>query len=312
MARSHLEPMPTLGRPADHSEGGGRVWKWVFLSGAAHVAVIIFLLITPFLPNRAPNVPVYTVDLVGGEKLGGGAGTALEPAPKGKPVPEVKAAPEVKETKRETSKETKEKPPSRAQLAKESAKKAAEARAEMTERLAAKTKKEAEEKRAAEAAQVEKVREKLRQRRIDEALETVRNRAAEEERRQQQQKVAAALSSATGEKSGAAAPGVGGTGGGVVKSAEFLRYYNDMIGRIKNSWTWVGRRTDLRVTVNFVVEENGQISGLRLAGTSGDRSYDDSVLNAIRRANPLPPPPESHRSEFRDVELTFTPKDLAS
>jgi colicin import membrane protein len=304
--------MPTLGRPADHSEGGGRVWKWVFLSGVAHVAVIVFLLITPFLPNKAPNVPVYTVDLVGGEKLGGGAGTALEPAPKAKPVPEVKAAPEVKETRRETKKETKEKPPSRAQLAKESAKKAADSRAEMTERLAAKAKKEAEEKRLAEAAQVEKVREKLRQRRIEEALETVRNRAAEEEKRQQQQKMAAALSNVPGDKSGAAAAGVGGTGGGIIKDAEFIRYQNEIRDRVKNSWSWPGKRTDLRVTVRVSIQENGEVTGLKLVGTSGDRSFDDSVIRALKRANPLPAPPENYRKDFMEVDFEFSAKELGA
>ncbi|MGH7829264.1 MAG: TonB C-terminal domain-containing protein, partial [Candidatus Binatia bacterium] len=43
---------------------------------------------------------------------------------------------------------------------------------------------------------------------------------------------------------------------------------------------------------------------------SGDASYDDSVVRALKRASPLPPPPESYRKDFMDVELTFQPKDL--
>ena len=311
--------MPISDRPSDRSDGGGRVWKWFFLSGFAHVILIAVLLIMPFLPSKAPNYPVYTLDLVGGENLGGGAGTAVEPAPKAKPVPEVKAAPEVKETKRETKKEPKEKPLTRTQLAKENAKKAVDSRAEMTERLAAKAKKEAEEKRQAEEAQVEKVREQLSQRRIDEALENVRNRAAAEEKRQQleqQQKTVAAPATSTvaAEKSGAAVatPGAGGAGGGVVKGPEFLRYTNIIQDRVKTSWTWVGRRTDLKVTVNVSIQESGEITGIRLVGTSGDRSFDDSVIRAVRKANPLPPPPEDYRADFLNVVLPFNSKDLGS
>ena len=312
--------MPISDRPSDRSDGGGRVLKWFFLSGFAHVILIAVLLIMPFLPSKAPNYPVYTLDLVGGENLGGGAGTAVEPAPKAKPVPEVKAAPEVKETKRETKKEPKEKPLTRTQLAKENAKKAADSRAEMTERLAAKAKKEAEEKRQAEEAEAEKTRERLqqlREKRIEEALAEIKSRAEADQKKQQvqqpqQQKGAPATSNVVGDKPGAAAPGVGGTGGGVVKGPEFLRYTNIIQDRVKTSWTWVGRRTDLKVTVNVSIQENGEITGIRLVGTSGDRSFDDSVIRAVRKANPLPPPPEDYRAHVLNVVLPFNSKDLGS
>ena len=123
--------MPISDRPSDRSDGGGRVWKWFFLSGFAHVIFIAVLLIMPFLPSKAPNYPVYTIDLVGGEKLGGGAGTSIAPAPKAKPVPEVKAAPEVK---KETKKAKDEVRPNPAEL-KDVKKKVPDTRAEMTERL---------------------------------------------------------------------------------------------------------------------------------------------------------------------------------
>ena len=297
MARGPLQPMPISARPSDHSEGGGRVWRWVFLSGLAHVVVIVILLITPFQPSKAPNYRVYTVDLVGGEKLGGGAGTAVAPAP------EVQKAPEVTREVRKAKQET----PPPPKVAKESKKKVPESRAEMTEKIAAaKAKKELEE------AGAEKAREKLKQlreRRIEEALAAIRSRAETEEKKQQQQK-AAATSTAVGEKAGAATVGAGGTGGGIVKGVEFVRYLADMKQRIKSSWTWLGRRTDLVVTMHFSIQDNGEITGLKLVRASGDTSYDDSVIRALKKASPLPPPPESYRKEFADVELDFTSKEL--
>jgi colicin import membrane protein len=315
MAKTHLEPLPISDRSSDHSDGGGRVWKWVFLSGFAHVIFIAALLIMPFLPNKAPYYPVYTIDLVGGEKLGGGAGTALAPAPKSKPVPEVKAAPEVKETRKEPkAKKTKEEPPARTQLAKESVKKAADKRAtEMAELASAKAKKEAEE------AEAEKTRERLKQlreKRIEEALADVKNRAQREEKaqqqQQQQQKAGPATSNVVGDKPGAAAPGVGGTGGGIVRSVESIRYENDMKARIKNSWTWPGKRNDLTVTVRFSIRDNGEIAGLKITRSSGDHSYDESVMRALKGANPLPALPEKLRDELKDWELDFNSKELAS
>ncbi len=356
MAEGHLQPMPVLGRPAGDSDDDGGFWRWVFVSGAAHAAVIALLLITPFLPSKAPIVPVYTVDLVGGEKLGSGAGTGFPSAAKEKPLPPPKAAPEVKETKKTG--------PSAAELAEAKRKAAADLRAEqaeqkkaaaaeMTERLA-KAKREKEEKqKLAEEAEAEKVREKLkqlRQQRIEEALADVEQKRKQQLALQQQQQEkelrqqqelrelqrlkqeaeqrqaqlqrlrdqqqrgtgGPPTSTVAGNNPGAAALGVGGTGGGIVKSAEFIRYQNIIKDRVKSSWTWPERRTDLKVTVNVSIQENGEITGVRLAGTSGDRSFDDSVIRAIRRASPLPPPPEDFRKEFMDVILPFNSKDLGS
>lgn len=310
MAKTHMGPMPISGRPSDHSDGGGRVWKWVFISGFAHVILIAVLVIMPFLPSKAPNYPVYSIDLVGGEKLGGGAGTALAPAPKSKPVPEVKAALEVKETKK-----AKEVRPNPAEL-KDVKKKVPDTRAEMAEKKLALVK----AKKEAEVAEAEKVREKLkalREKRIEEALADVKNRAQREEKaqqqqQQQQQKAGPATSNVVGDKPGAATPGVGGTGGGIVRSAESLRYENDMKARIKNSWTWPGKRNDLTVTVRFSIRDNGEITGLKITRSSGDHSYDESVMRALKGANPLSALPEKLRDELKDWELDFNSKELAS
>ena len=288
MAKSHLRPMPMSGRPSDHSEGGGRVWRWVFLSGLAHVVIIAILLLTPFQPSKAPNYPVYTVDLVGGEKLGGGAGT------------EVASAPELKKEIKKAKEET----PPRPQVTKESKKKTPEVRAEMTEKVATKAKKEAEK---AESEKVKERLKQLREKRIEEAVAEIKSRAESEQKKQPS---TAPTSTVVADKPGAAAPGAGGTGGGVVKSPEYVKYYSEMKARIKNSWTWVGRRTDLTVTVSFSVQDNGEISSLKITRSSGDPSYDDSVIRALRRSSPLAPPPESYRKEFMDVELAFTPKEL--
>jgi len=337
MAKSQLKPMPYLGRPEGPSEGVPRVWKWVILSGIAHLVVVTVVLIAPiFGPKNAPPPPVYTVDLMGGEKLGGGAGTSLKPVPAPKPeplAPEEKSAPPVQETK------AKEPPKPTPQEIKEAkAKAAADARAEMIEKV--KAKKEAEEKRRKEAdekrladekavaerrarledlnkkrkeAALADLRAKLEERQRQQALEEKmqqqklleQQRAAEQQRAQQQ-----ATSTVAGNNPGAAAIGSGGTGGGIVKSPEFIRYQNIIQERVKNSWTWVGRRNDLKVTVNASIQENGEITGLKLVGTSGDRSFDDSVLRALRKASPLPPPPAEFRREFSNVILPFNSEEL--
>ena len=93
---------------------------------------------------------------------------------------------------------------------------------------------------------------------------------------------------------------------------EFIIYQNRMLSSIKDNWTWVGQKTNLKVVVHFSIKDNGEISGLKIVQPSGDPSYDESVLRAVKKSSPLPPPPDSSRKDFADVELTFRPKDLGA
>ncbi len=107
--------------------------------------------------------------------------------------------------------------------------------------------------------------------------------------------------------------GVGGEGpggGGTLRGLEFVVYYNQMLTKIKESWTYVGERADLRVTVHFSILDSGEITDIRLVEGSGDSGYDASVERAVKRASPLAPPPQAYRKDFTDVELTFRPADL--
>ncbi|HEY1372352.1 MAG TPA: cell envelope integrity protein TolA [Candidatus Binatia bacterium] len=336
MAKSQLKPLPYLGRPDGPSDGLPRAWKWVILSGIVHVIIVSVVLIVPiFGPGDKPPAPIYSVDLVGGEKLGGGAGTSVKPVPAAKPepqAPEEKSAPPVKETK-------KAKPPKpTADEVKEAKAKADAERAEMIERVKAKKeaeqkrKKEAEEKRLAdERADAERrvKLEDLNKKRKEAALADLRQRlearrqqqALEEKLQQQklidQQKAADQARSEQQAKttafgpSGSATIGTGGgAGGNILASPEFIAYRNMITNQVRSSWTWVGRRSDLKVEVNLSIRENGEIASMRLVGTSGDRSFDDSVLRAIKRASPLPPPPEAFRKDFADVNVRFSSKEL--
>jgi hypothetical protein len=60
-----------------------RLSKWFVFSLLLHLALIAVIFLSPMLPSHVPPAPVYTVDLVGGEKIGGAnLGTQLTPVPK--------------------------------------------------------------------------------------------------------------------------------------------------------------------------------------------------------------------------------------
>src|SRR5499433_579828 len=281
-----------------------RLSKWLFFSFLFHGALIFVLFVVPVLPERSrPSYPIYTVDLVGGEKIGGNnLGTELLPPSVSKAAPK-KAAEEVPpplETKQETKKEKpkpieKSAPPEEKVALKEAAKKEP-------------PKKEPTKDTKSEPKTDESGLDRVRERLIQSAVDRARSRT---EGGQNAAK-GDAISSGPGEGEGAAALGAGGRGGGVVKGMEFIIYQNRMLSSIKDNWAWVGQKSNLKVVVHFSIKDSGEITGLKIVQPSGDPSYDESVLRAVKKSSPLPPPPEGSRKDFADVELTFRPKDLGA
>jgi len=298
-------PNPTIGlRDRSFPLVGAeeKLSKWLVCSLLLHVGMIVALFLMPFLPARGGRVyPVYTVDLVGGERIGGAnLGTRLAPIPAVKESPKKAAkekalpAPEIKrETKKEKSEPTKavDKPTVVAEKTrlKENAKKEA-------------VKEKAEETKA--VASLDNVRERL----IQSAVDRAKHRTESSQKTSKEE----TISSGTGEGEGAASLGKGGRGGGVVKGMDFIIYQNRMLNTIKNNWVWVGQRSNLRVVVRFNIKDNGEIVGLKIVQPSGNPSYDESVLRAVNKSSPLPVPPEDVRKDFSEIEIAFRPEDLGA
>jgi colicin import membrane protein len=284
-----------------------RLPKWVIISLTAHAVLIALMFLMRLLPNsERPPLTYYTVDLVGGEKIGRtNLGTELTPAVE-KPAP-AKAAPEPKPIVEPKKEKVEKAPPVEKQTIKQKVVDESLALKEKKSKVTAKpepTKETASETKS-ETASAESVRERL----IQSAAERARNR---NETSQKSSKTEA-LSAGNGEGDGAAAKGQGGRGGpGVVKGIDFIVYQNRMLEMIKNNWSWVGQKTSLKVVVHFGIKETGEIIGLKVAQPSGDASYDESVLRAVKKSSPLPVPPEPYRKDFADVELTFRPRDLGA
>jgi colicin import membrane protein len=315
MARDSSAPTISLRERSFYAGGSdGKLSKWVVFSLCLHAGLITALFLMPFLPLRkAPDYPVYTVDLVGGEKIGRtNFGTEL-PAPAKTAPPKEKAQPEravpVREAKAEPKKEKTEKKeiPEKTKVAEKVV------IAEKKPVLKETTKKEAPKKEArvattGETAAEESAADRVRERLIQSAVERAKNRSEKPEKAAKGE----VISSGTGEGEGAAALGPGGRGGGIAKGMDFIIYQNRMLSTIKDNWAWVGGRSNLRVVVRFNIKDSGEIAGLKIVQPSGDPSYDESVLRAVRKSSPLPAPPESVRKDFAEVEISFRPKDLGA
>src|SRR5688572_13608229 len=85
MAEPSTSPTLTLrDRSLSFAGRDERLSRWLLFSLIFHGALILSLFVTPFFPSRTtPSHPIYTVDLVGGEKIGGNnLGTELPSSPK--------------------------------------------------------------------------------------------------------------------------------------------------------------------------------------------------------------------------------------
>ena len=300
---------------------GEKLSKWVVFSLFLHAGLISILFVMPFLPSRkAPTYPIYTVDLVGGEKIGGtNFGTVLpapgpkvtprKPKPEAAPVKEAKPAPKNEKIEKKATFEKKKTVrvlPEDKLAMKELADKDKQEKKE-------KTKKEEPKKTtragvASEASSEESPADRVRDRLIQSAVERAKNRSENS----QKTTGGEVISSGPGEGEGAAALGPGGRGGGVVKGMDFIVYQNQMLSTIKDNWVWAGQRSNLRVVVHFNIKAKREIVCLRIVQPSGDPSYDDSMSRAVRKSGPLPAPPEAVRQDFAEVELSFRPKDLGA
>ena len=276
--------------------------KWLTVSFALHALLIAFMFGVSFMPSsHAPAPPVYVVDLIGGERIGRtNFGTEIAPVqkqPAKRSDPVEPALPETKKERIEQPRVVEKKAPAEEKLALKEKSAKDPVKAELT--------KESKNEAKSEPS-VDNVRERL----IQAAAERAKGRG---ESAQKVSTKGETLSVGAGEGDGAAALGVGGRGGpGVLKGMDFVIYQNRMLSTIKENWAWVGQRTNLKVIVQFGIKDNGEITGLKVVQPSGDATYDESVLRAVKKSSPLPAPPNAYRKDFAEVELTFRPRDLGA
>jgi len=113
-----------------------------------------------------------------------------------------------------------------------------------------------------------------------------------------------------GQGFGAAKLGGSGMGGGLVRPPEFFAYLRILEQSIKSGWRWFDNTTPMRTQVIFKIAQDGTVSDIRISSSSGSDGFDDSVVRAIRKASPVPPPPPSvYEAYFKEVRMTFDPTE---
>ncbi len=88
------------------------------------------------------------------------------------------------------------------------------------------------------------------------------------------------------------------------------KYVNDIRDEILEKWAWGEPSGDLAVYYEIRLSESGMVNSIKLAQSSGNAAYDDSVRKAIQMASPLmrndPPDATFFQRYFADgVNIEF-------
>jgi TonB family protein len=93
-----------------------------------------------------------------------------------------------------------------------------------------------------------------------------------------------------------------------VRPPQFFEYASRIQKEIRAQWKFNGPRPKTGTVVTLSLSANGEVSDVEVTKSSGDEKYDYSVLAAVGRANPLPPPPaDLYQKYFTVFRLAFHP-----
>jgi protein TonB len=71
------------------------------------------------------------------------------------------------------------------------------------------------------------------------------------------------------------------------------------------AWKLPPKSDGRKVTLRDSLGRNGSVSLVRVGKSSGNQSFDDSAVQAVRRASPFPPPPKSF--PIGDLRMVLDP-----
>lgn len=89
---------------------------------------------------------------------------------------------------------------------------------------------------------------------------------------------------------------------------KFKEYYLLVGDRVRSQWVYSGDKSeDITTFMEISVAPSGKLLYSRIEKSSGNQSFDQSALNAVKKSSPLPPLPEEINQEALVIGLKFCP-----
>jgi colicin import membrane protein len=121
------------------------------------------------------------------------------------------------------------------------------------------------------------------------------------------------LENRTGSRNRGTGQPAGAGGGGAPGGAGNWLYEMEVYSLIRSNWYYppdLASGKNPEATVVLTVKSDGTILKSRFEKRSADVLFDESVLKAIERSNPLPPFPEGYRKTHEEIYINFNLNDL--
>ncbi len=90
-------------------------------------------------------------------------------------------------------------------------------------------------------------------------------------------------------------------------------YQMEVEERIKSNWSYpvaLQSKKDLEAIVVVRVKRDGTLLKTEMVKGSSDPIFDESVIRAVKRSDPLPPFPEGYIKSYDEIEIKFNLRDL--
>lgn len=85
-------------------------------------------------------------------------------------------------------------------------------------------------------------------------------------------------------------------------------YYNKMAERIESRWIFPGEPAeDIELRISIRISPLGDLIDSRIEKSSGDATLDESLMRAIKKAAPFPPPIEGMELDTEGLGIRFCP-----
>lgn len=82
-------------------------------------------------------------------------------------------------------------------------------------------------------------------------------------------------------------------------------YFNEIRRRVKRNWQPESPEKEQFTILNFEIQRNGQITGLRIAKTSGNEQIDREALEAVQKSAPFDALPQSYKRDRLEIQFSF-------
>lgn len=89
------------------------------------------------------------------------------------------------------------------------------------------------------------------------------------------------------------------------QSIDMRKYFSEIQRRVRRNWNPNGPMEEYTTVLNFTVQSNGQITGLKVFQSSGSAEIDREALEAVQNSGPFAPLPESFPLDSVNIGFNF-------